>query len=254
MNDLCVSIVSHKQADISGLLLRDLNSVSTDLDVVFTSNVDEEWKAPDDFRHPLQWIRNDAAKGFSANHNQAFRRCSADTFCVMNPDIRFSGDPFGGLADAFADPSVGVVAPLIVSPSGVQEDSARYFPTPMSLFNKARGRDDGRYPASLGGLSQVDWVAGMFMMFRAEAFADVGGFDERFFLYYEDVDICARLWKAGWKVVLQPTVSVVHDARRSSHKDMKYASLHARSMMLYFAKHLGRLPDISKSSADKTDR
>jgi GT2 family glycosyltransferase len=93
------------------------------------------------------------------------------------------------------------------------------------------------------------------MLFRSEAFADVGGFDERFFLYYEDVDICARLWNAGWKVVLQPSVSVVHDARRSSHRDLRYASLHARSMMLYFSKHLGRLPDINRTGLEqKLDR
>ena len=247
MNNTCLSVVSHKQADIAGMLLKDLDRVSTDLDVLFTSNVEEAWSAPANFRHQLKRITNTSAKGFSANHNQAFKSCKSTTFCVANPDIRLASDPFGDLLDAFQDPQVGVVAPLIVSPSGDHEDSARYFPTPLTLFNKARGSDDGRYPVDTTKTSPVEWTAGMFMLFRSEAFADVGGFDERFFLYYEDVDICARLWKAGWKVVLQPTVSVIHDARRSSHRDWKYASLHAKSMMRYFAKHLGRLPDITRA-------
>jgi GT2 family glycosyltransferase len=61
----------------------------------------------------------------------------------------------------------------------------------------------------------VDWVAGMFLLIRTEAFRALGGFDEGFHLYYEDVDFCARAWKAGWKVQVHPEVSVIHDAQRA---------------------------------------
>jgi hypothetical protein len=82
----------------------------------------------------------------------------------------------------------------------------------------------------------------MFMLFRAEAFQDIGGFNEEFFLYYEDVDICARLWKAGWKVVLHPGVSVIHDAQRASRHNPRHMAWHLSSMARYFWKHSGRLP------------
>lgn len=80
------------------------------------------------------------------------------------------------------------------------------------------------------------------MLFRAEAFRDVGGFDGAFFLYYEDVDICARLWQAGWKVIYHPGISIIHDARRSSRRDPHYMRWHAASMLRYLWKHYGRLP------------
>ncbi|NKJ91428.1 glycosyltransferase [Rhizobium leguminosarum bv. viciae] len=247
MSDICVSIVSHGQGKIANLLLDDLDSRCSGLNVVLTKNIPEELPIRDR-RYPFLQIENPSPKGFAANHNQAFRRCDSGFFCVANPDIRLQADPFGHLKAAMSDPRVGLVAPLIVNPGGTIEDSARYFPTPFGLLRKALGKSDGRFPIDPNRSSAVDWTAGMFMFFRSEAFAEVGGFDEGFFLYYEDVDICARLWKAGWKVILQPTVSVVHDARRTSHADAKYMRWHVLSMMRYFTKHLGRTPNIRSMS------
>lgn len=245
MSDICVSIVSHGQGKIAQLLLDDLDRRCSGLNVVLTKNIPEELPVGDR-RHPFLQIKNLSPKGFAANHNQAFKRCDSGLFCVANPDIRLQADPFNHLKAAMNDPKVGLVAPLIVNPGGTIEDSARHFPTPFGLLGKALGKGDGRFPIDPNRPSAVDWTAGMFMLFRSKAFAEVGGFDEGFFLYYEDVDICARLWKAGWKVILQPTVSVVHDARRASHTDPKYTRWHLSSMMRYFIKHLGRTPKISR--------
>lgn len=245
MSDICVSIVSHGQGTIASLLLDDLGRNHAGVDVILTKNIPEEPPAPVS-RYPLSEIENPVPKGFAANHNQAFKRCHSDFFCVANPDIRLSANPFDHLMTVMNDARVGLVAPLIINPEGTVEDSARYFPTPLGLFEKAMGKGDGRFPIDPNRPSAVDWTAGMFMFFRSEAFADVGGFDEGFFLYYEDVDICARLWKAGWKVIVQPTVSVIHDARRASHSNPKYMRWHVSSMMRYFAKHLGRTPHNSR--------
>jgi hypothetical protein len=87
-----------------------------------------------------------------------------------------------------------------------------------------------------------EWVAGMFMMFRNSAYKKLNGFDEHFFLYYEDVDICVRAWKVGLKVLACPSVSVVHDARRESRRNIRYLWWHLTSMIRYFVKHWGRLP------------
>src|SRR5690606_14674162 len=90
----------------------------------------------------------------------------------------------------------------------------------------------------------VDWAAGMFMLFRAEAFEAIGGFDEGFHLYYEDVDICTRLWIAGWKVMLHPGVQVVHDAQRTSHRNFRYMRWHVSRKARYLRKPTGGLPKI----------
>lgn len=246
---LCLSLVSHRQASLANQLLADLRHCQAPDRLVVTCNTTEAVPLA-----PLPAgstrIDNPTPLGFAANHNQAFTHCREDFFCVVNADLRLPGDPFPGLLARMADPRVGVVAPMVLSPAGSIEDNARHFPTIGSLLRKAAGGPDGRYlvqPTHDGQAIGVDWVAGMFLLFRAEAFRDVGGFDDKFFLYYEDVDICARLWKAGWKVLLSPDITVVHDAQRASRRDPRYMAWHASSMTRYFFKHLGRLP---RSSSD----
>lgn len=185
-------------------------------------------------------IRNSVPKGFGANHNAAFKECREPYFCVLNPDIELAGDPFFQLLRAFDDSGGSIVAPSVVTPCGGREDNARYFPTVRSLVLKAVGGPDGRYPIELGhSLAEVDWVAGMFMLFRSADFARLGGFDERYFLYYEDVDICARAWREGMKVMVCPSVSVIHDARRESHRSWRYMRWHLASMFRFLRSGLG---------------
>ena len=80
------------------------------------------------------------------------------------------------------------------------------------------------------------------MLFRSEDFARLKGFDERFFLYYEDVDICIRVWQLSLRVAACPRVSVVHHARRDSRRSLRHLRWHLESMGRYFLKHWGRLP------------
>lgn len=99
---------------------------------------------------------------------------------------------------------------------------------------------------------QPDWVGGMFMLFRNEVFRAAGGFDARYFLYYEDVDLCARLTLQNLAVVLCPQVKVIHEARRSSHRSLKYAMWHLRSMGRFFlSKQYKAIRMRTKSSALK---
>jgi N-acetylglucosaminyl-diphospho-decaprenol L-rhamnosyltransferase len=85
------------------------------------------------------------------------------------------------------------------------------------------------------------WVVGMFVLLQGRAFRRAGGFEEDFFLYYEAVDICARLRHCGEAIVACPTVRVVHTAQRSSRYNPHYALWHIAGMVGYFVKHLGRL-------------
>ncbi len=106
--------------------------------------------------------------------------------------------------------------------------------TPWFLLRKSVGLVRGLdYEMSDATLSP-DWVAGMFMLFRRNVYAEVGGFDERYFLYYEDVDLCRRLRRHRYDVRLLPEVSVVHDARRESRHSLRHLGWHLSSMLRYF--------------------
>ena len=232
---VCVSVVSHLQARLVTSLLDDLTAHCRDtVEVILTLNVDEPLPFEiADFGYPIELVRNRSPRGFGANHNAAFCLCRRPTFCVLNPDIRLAANPFPALAEEFERNRAGVVAPRIVDPAGGTEDSARRFPTPWSLLAKALGR--GKVlDYDIGSSSfSPDWIAGMFMLFGSDAFRAVGGFDERYFLYYEDVDICARLRAADYDVRLVPAASAVHDARRASRGDWRHRAWHLQSMLRY---------------------
>ena len=241
MNDLTISIVSHGQAKLVSDLLSDLAHLQCKAPILLTLNLSEELPQTEALGG-MCVVNNSTPKGFGANHNAAFVRCETPFFCIANPDIRLRDDLFPALLRAFDDPKVGAVAPLVVNAAGFVEDSARYFPTLCGLGTKALGLSNGRYPIVGVAPQPVDWIAGMFMVFRSSAFETVGGFDEGFFLYYEDVDICVRLWKTGWRVVLVPEMRVQHDAQRASRKELRYLRWHLTSMLRYLWKHWGRLP------------
>lgn len=234
---LSLSVVSHGQAALVCALLSDLQThrCGLNLEVLLTVNVAETLpESFNNFSFIVKTIHNPAPLGFGENHNRAFHLAQGDFFCVVNPDIRIASDIFSALLDAAKDSRVGVVAPLVLDTTGKIEDSARFFPTPLKIICKASGRCKGS-DYVVGNTSIFpDWVGGMFMLFRRDVYRRLGGFDENYFLYYEDVDLCARVWLLGLKVALIAQVSVVHDARRSSHKKLPYLLHHVRSMMRFF--------------------
>lgn len=237
MTTLTLSVVSHGQAELVSGLLDDLRRYcsATSLEVVLTINVPEE--LPESFTRmpfPLNILHNTSPLGFGENHNRAFQHARGDFFCVINPDIRIAFDIFPVLMESLKEASLGVVAPLVVDREGVIEDSARRFPTPLKILCKALGRCKERDYVIKDALLYPDWVGGMLMVFRREIFKEIGGFNQKFFLYYEDVDLCARVWISGLRVALIPQVSATHMARRSSHKKMRYLLLHMRSMLQFF--------------------
>ena len=239
---ISVSVVSHGQAALVAQLLGDFSSLRiSGIELILTLNIEESLPFdPGALPFPVKVIRNAVPRGFAANHNAALAEASASLFCVVNPDIRLRSNPFPALAEELGKPGIAVAAPLIVDPRGVIEDSARPFPTLLSLCRKALGLEPRQY-YEIGEQSfSPDWVGGMFMLIRRDAFAAVGGFDARYRLYYEDVDLCARLRRAGYDVRLVPGVSAIHDARRRSRWDPRYAFWHLRSMARYLVSDLRR--------------
>lgn len=234
---ISISVVSHLQIELVAQLLADINAhcAGSRLEVLLTLNLTEHLPFElTEYAFPVILIRNAAPKGFGANHNQAFRYATGRYFCVMNPDIRLGSNPFELLLTCFTDTSVGVVAPLVLGENGEVEDSARRFPTPLTIMWKASGRCKGTDYAIGRDPFHPDWVGGMCMVFPRAMFQNLGGFDERYFLYYEDVDLCARLRLLGYEVLVSPQATVTHHAQRTSRHSLTYLRWHLKSMMRFF--------------------
>lgn len=237
MKSIAISVVSHGQIELVAALLRDLATHCSNigLEVILTLNVPEELPASiNQLPYSLKVLRNASPLGFGENHNRAFQYAKAPFFCVINPDIRIAADIFLVLMNGLDSPDVGVIAPLIVNGDGAIEDSARKFPTPLKILCKLfRGCRRSDYPIG-GSMIEPDWVGGMFMLFRRNIYERLGGFDQKFFMYYEDVDLCARIRLMGLRVVMTPEVRATHLARRSSHSNVAYSLVHIRSMLHFF--------------------
>ena len=226
-----LSIVSHGQASLIKLLLNDIYKLELrNIKILITINIPEDEAPYQEYPLNLKIIRNNIPKGFGANHNAAFLQSQTKWFAIINPDIRLINLDFDSLLKPFKDKSVAAIAPIVLSGEGTIEDSARHFPTLWRFFKRLllKNRildykvEDFPY--------QVDWVAGMFVVFRREAYKTIGGFDDRrFFMYLEDADICFRLMKNGWKTLVNPSVSVVHLAQRKSLRNLKHMRWHAVS-------------------------
>lgn len=235
---ISISIVSHQQGALVAALLPDIAAhCAMPLEVILTLNKPET--LPFDatsFPFPVKVVNNATPKGFGANHNAAFALAGAAFYCVLNPDIRIGHDPWLPLIALLADETVGVVGPLIINRAGSIEDSARRFPTPAGILKKAWAGSPSLEYCTGATVFYPDWIAGMFMVFRAETFRAAGGFDEGYFLYYEDVDLCWRLQRRQLRTALLPAVRAIHDARRSSHRNLRYLLWHGKSMLRFFAK------------------
>lgn len=240
--DIHLSVISHDDDEILNHLLGDLEKldIAERLQSTITINLPgQKKKLHCERSFPIDVIRNSFPKGFGANHNAAYHQAPFPDerrfFLIMNPDVRMAEDVIGPLVRAVeADATVGVAAPRVKSVFGRLEDSAREIPTPFRLFLKVFGRK-GQMNADIdGSTGRPDWVAGMFMLFRCNAFDHVGGFDERYFLYYEDIDICCRLWLEGYCTHWEPNVSIVHAAKRKSRRNFRYMCWHIKSIIRFF--------------------
>jgi GT2 family glycosyltransferase len=192
--------------------------------------------------------------GFAAGANRGAREASGEAIVLLNPDSEIEADPFAPmLAYLREHDDAGIVAPRLLNPDGSLQLSCRSFPTfSVALFNRyslltrlfPRNRYSRQYLLSdwhHDSISDVDWVSGACLMVRRSLFEQIGLLDEGYFMYIEDVDLCQRVHRAGYKVVYLPQTSVIHHIGRSS-RTLPSRSIVARhrSMWHYYKKYLRR--------------
>lgn len=223
---LLVSVVSHGHQTLVQELLNDLArfSAATVVRVVLTLNLPE---APP--RSPaggwpftLHIVRNKCPLGFGANHNHALAGATEEFVCILNPDVRWGGrDPLWPMVQSAAQAGVGCAYPAQFDAAGIRQDSERALPTPLALLRRRvlKQRD-----------ARVDWVNAACLVLPKQAWVAVGGFDEAYFMYCEDVDLCLRLRLAGLGVVRAP-VHVVHAGQRDSHRRWAHLRWHVMSLL-----------------------
>jgi len=201
-------------------------------------------------------IAHDENLGFAAGNNLALREMdlgqatSPRHVLFLNPDARVVGDALGVLV-RFLDrtPQAGVAGARLVNGDGSFQHSAFAFPGLTQIFldffplhhRLLDSRLNGRYPRALykaGEPFAVDHPLGAALMVRREALTQVGGFDERFFMYCEEIDLCREIEDAGWEVYCVPQAEIVHLAAQSTRqfRDRMFVALW-RSRFLMFEKH-----------------
>ncbi len=228
-------MVSHAHGRLLDKLLDDLRHEGAleHCRVIVTVNIDdaafpiEKWLST-----KIQWIRNAVPKGFAENHNAALAYAQTDWVLILNPDIRLRSGTLADMLSALpVTDDVGIVAPLIVSSSGRIEDSVRRNVSPVALLVRAfrhllrletRNLYSVEFPA--------DWFAGMFLLMPRKVFSAVSGFDERYFLYCEDADLCFRVSLLGKRLILDERYQVEHNAQRSSRRSVLYFRWHISSL------------------------
>ena len=223
---LVISIVSHGHgAEVECLLEELAFAVPPCLTrVVLTQNLPEPAPRLAGINLPfvLELRTNAQPLGFGANHNRAL--CAAIEECVgvVNPDVRLRGcEPFTALTVAAAQPGVACAYPRQWSQVGCRQDSERELPTPWKLFlrNVLRRREIA-----------PDWVNAACLVMRRSVWEQLGGFDERYFMYCEDVDLSLRLRSQVGRLACADA-DIVHDGRRNSRRNMRHLFWHISSLV-----------------------
>lgn len=200
-------------------------------------------------RYPqITLIQNHRNQGFAYASNQGIRHGKGEYFLLLNPDTRLLPDALNTMMQFMMEnPDIGASGGLMMNENGTMQPSCLVYPDYFNVFFSRssvftripfvgkRARDLRSLPE---GITDVDAIAGGYFYLKREALNQIGLFDERFFLYVEDIDICKRLKDVGWRVVFNPESKIIHHWGASSSK-MKRKTFwwHHISMFKYFKKH-----------------
>ena len=212
--------------------------------------VDNDTVEPPELPSAVRLIRNKENLGFARAHNRGIAASNGDPVVIINPDTVVERDFFEHLQEFVTEnPRVGIAGPRILDSEGDLQLSARREISALSGFLGRTSLLTRLFPKSSLVKSQfpavtdqsrptsVDWVSGACMVVRRDTLRDIGPLDERFFMYFEDADLCRRARAAGWLVYYLPHVEIVHQTGASSRSRPKAIWLLHKSAFLYHRKH-----------------
>jgi N-acetylglucosaminyl-diphospho-decaprenol L-rhamnosyltransferase len=212
--------------------------------------VDNDSAQPPELPSKVRLIRNNENVGFARAHNRGIAASTGDIVVLINPDTVVARDFFDNLESFFEDNlNVGVAGPRILDSDGELQLSARREISALSGFLGRTSLLTRLFPKSSLVKSQfpavtdqshpspVDWVSGACIAIRSKTLRDIGPLDERFFMYFEDADLCRRARTAGWLVYYLPHIEIVHQTGASSRSKPRAIWLLHKSAFLYHRKH-----------------
>jgi GT2 family glycosyltransferase len=252
--DLSIIIVSWNTKDLTLQCLKSAigtrDSYTQEIIVVDNASSDGSAEAIKSEYPDVIVIKNDKNYGFARANNIGIKRSSGKYVCLINSDVQVLDRTIKYMIGYMDNnPAVGIAGPKILSPDMTLQDSCRQFPT---LWNKLCDTMALRrvFPKSAifsgehmmffahDRLIIVDSLAGCFMLIRRTALREIGLFDEQYFIYSEETDLCKRFHMAGWDIVFLPEVSVIHQHAASTEKDpVRFAIEQQKSLLKYWTKH-----------------
>ncbi len=253
--DITIIIVNYNVKEFLANCLRSVENASRGLNteciVVDNASKDGSLEFLKNRFKDVRYIENSENYGFGKANNQAIREAKGKYTLLLNPDTLLQEDTLRVLIRHMDENSdCGACGCKIVNPDGTfAPESRRTVPTISTALFKASGltalfpesRLFGRYYESWKNENEpgeIEVLSGSFMFFRSSALKEAGGFDERFFMYAEDIDLCYRVRKNGWRIDYVPETSIIHYKGESSKQNnMQYVRHFNRSLYLFFEKH-----------------
>lgn len=230
---------------------RSMNNINGEIIVVDNASDDGSVEMLKEKFPDVRLIVNKKNIGFGAANNLAMKEARGEYFLLLNPDTVIQEDTVRVMVDFMQQhPTVGIAGCKILNPDGsLQLACRRSFPTPWVAFTKISGLSSlfprsrlfGKYNLTYLNpeeLSEVDAISGSCMVVRRNVYEQVGGFDEQFFMYGEDLDWCYRIKQAGWNVMYVPTTQIIHYKGESTRRsDIDEITFFYDAMRLFVQKH-----------------
>ena len=248
--DLSIVIVSYNVKDYLLACLRSIYAqaaeVALEVIVVDNASSDGTVEAVRDAFPQVQLLANRENLGFARGNNLGLRASGGRYVLFLNPDTEVGEGALAGLVRlAEAHPEAAAFTCRLLNPDGSLQHSCFHFPNLRMAFYgffplvPMDSPANGRYPAEqYERLFQPEHVLGACLMFRRRVLEELGGWDERFFMYFEETDLCYRLWRAGHVILYTPEVSIVHYGGRSTAPlPEKMSVAFYRSQSYFYRKH-----------------